>query len=114
MVDAADEPRPVIDEAVIHRIAALAQLRIDPARVPELIDHFERMLEFVASLGDVDVSGIEPDFHAPLTIEELRPDQERAESTEIGDSAFLARVWENAPDSDGSHFVVPRVIDPGK
>lgn len=107
--DSTSPDRPVLGEAGVRHIAELARLHVGDAEVPELADHFERILDFVDTLKEVDVAGVEPLLHDSRPLAELRPDA-------LSDSGVdLSAVFANAPDSDeadddGRYFVTPRVV----
>ncbi|MFQ5654555.1 MAG: Asp-tRNA(Asn)/Glu-tRNA(Gln) amidotransferase subunit GatC [Planctomycetota bacterium] len=101
--------RPLIGEEGVLRIAELARLRIDPAEVPSLAAHFERMLDFVDKLNEVDVEGVEPDMHPGVFAEGLREDSPWEEGAP-GGPVERQRILDNAPESQGPYFTTPRVV----
>lgn len=99
-----------MSEAAIREVAVLARLQLDSAQIPALAEHFQRVLDFVALLARVDVSDATADLHPPLSTSDLRPD-DPGEATNAQDGeGFRRAVLQNAPASDDSCFVVPRVI----
>jgi len=93
----------------VHRIAELARLRIEPAEVPMLVEHFSRMLRFVDSLAEADDPSLPPWQLESASAETLRSDRPR-EPGEPG-GPIPAEAWRaNAPESDGAWFTVPRVV----
>lgn len=101
--------RPVLGEAEVRRIAALARLELPAAAVPGFVHHFERMLEFVAQLHEVDVRDVDPDLHPARGAESLRADSARSLG-EAGGPVSREAVLANAPDHEGPYFVTPKVV----
>ena len=99
---------PRIGEEGVRRIAELARLRIDPQDIPELARHFDRMLEFVAHLAEVDVDGVAPDIHGERSVAGLRDDAARP--AETGEAVKLDSILANAPETEGPYFTTPRVV----
>ena len=102
--------RPVIGEEGVRHIAELARLEVTPEEVPELARHFDRILDFVDTLRQADVDGVEPYSHPERPLADLRADEMRQRGVAI------ERVFANAPNSDESkdddarYFVTPRVV----
>ena len=101
--------RPVIGEAGVRRIAELARLQLGKDQIPELSQHFERMLDFVEKLNEVDVEGVEPDLHPARSSDELREDKLRGAASP-GGPVDREQILNNAPEEDGQHFLTPRVV----
>ena len=64
------------------------------------------ILGYVEQLGEADVEGVEPLAHGAGGENVFRAD-------EAGPSLQREKALEGAPDSDGWHFRVPKVIDAG-
>jgi aspartyl-tRNA(Asn)/glutamyl-tRNA(Gln) amidotransferase subunit C len=72
-------------------------------KLQTLAQQLESILEYVAKIGEVDVSGVEPMAHALPISNVLRED--------IPEPALpLEKVLQNAPDVDGPFFKVPKII----
>jgi aspartyl-tRNA(Asn)/glutamyl-tRNA(Gln) amidotransferase subunit C len=103
------DDRPELGPDDVLRIADLARLRIDPAEVSALVEHFSRMLRFVDHLAEADDPSLDPWRLDTVATEALRPDQPR--SADEPGAPVPPEVWQgNAPESDGPYFTVPRVI----
>jgi aspartyl-tRNA(Asn)/glutamyl-tRNA(Gln) amidotransferase subunit C len=96
-------PEQKITAKDVHDIAVLARLEIPESRIPKLTVQLESILEYVAKIGQVDVTGVEPMAHALPLHNVLREDV-------VGPSLPLDRVLQNAPETDGPFFKVPKVI----
>ena len=87
----------------VRHVAKLSRLAIDDAHAKRYASQLESILEYVAQIGEVDITGVEPMAHAlPLT-NVLRDDV-------AGDALPVKQVLQNAPETDGSFFKVPKVI----
>ena len=103
------EPRARVGEDGVRWIAELARLRVEPDEIPALAAHFERMLDFVGKLQEVDVEGVEPDFSPACPIESLRADEPRAAGSP-GGAVDRSQILDNAPQHQGPYFTTPKVV----
>jgi aspartyl-tRNA(Asn)/glutamyl-tRNA(Gln) amidotransferase subunit C len=91
----------------VLKIAELANLHLPEAEVEAFTVRFQRILDYVEKLREVDTSGIEPTSHvavaAPGDPELSRADQVRA-------SLPVEEALANAPDPGHGHFKVPKVL----
>jgi aspartyl-tRNA(Asn)/glutamyl-tRNA(Gln) amidotransferase subunit C len=88
----------------VRSIAALARLAFTDEEEQELTEDLNQILGHVEDLESVDTSGVEPMTHVLDLSNRTRDDV--AESRISRDEALS-----NAPDTDGEHFRVPKVID---
>ncbi|MCS6798056.1 MAG: Asp-tRNA(Asn)/Glu-tRNA(Gln) amidotransferase subunit GatC [Myxococcota bacterium] len=88
----------------VRRIAELARLELDEPTLEALRADLARILDYVAELDTVDVSAVEPTFHAPPIDARLRP---------ILPSTPLLReeVLAAAPRHEEGAFAVPRILE---
>ena len=104
-IDGGDDVSVTREDVV--KIAGLANLRFDDAQVDAFTEQFQRILQYIEKLSEVDVEGVEPTSHVSLTpgFEErlLRPDEPRP-------SLPVEEALGNAPDPGHDHFKVPKVI----
>ena len=89
-------------DEVLH-IAKLANLEFSEEEVDRFTRQLSSILDYVARLNELDTSAIEPTSHVGGGSHTLRDD---ARVSSIPREETLA----NAPESDGSHFKVPKVI----
>ena len=93
-----------IDAKVVHHVAALSRLRVEPSEEGRFVAELTSILSYVEQLQELDVSGIEPTSQVgagagtPLREDRVTPCDVREEA--------LAQ----APDRDGDYFRVPRVV----
>jgi len=93
-----------MDRDEVRRIATLARLDIPDSRMERMAAELSAVLEFVATLGKLDLSGLAPMTFAPEDAP-LRPDarDERC----LGAEAALA----SAPERDDRYFLVPPIVE---
>ena len=96
------EPK-LIDPENARHVAKLARLALDDAHVERLATQLASILAYVDQIGRVDVSGVEPMAHALPLHNVLREDR-------IEPSLPLDKVLQNAPETDGPFFKVPKVL----
>ncbi|MDY6851321.1 MAG: Asp-tRNA(Asn)/Glu-tRNA(Gln) amidotransferase subunit GatC [Thermodesulfobacteriota bacterium] len=92
-----------IDRQEVEHVARLARLRITAQEADRLTGQMNSILAYMDKLNDLDTTGIEPMAHAlPLT-NAFRED-------EVRPSLDTDKVLDNAPESQGTFFLVPKVI----
>ncbi|HVZ71728.1 MAG TPA: Asp-tRNA(Asn)/Glu-tRNA(Gln) amidotransferase subunit GatC [Polyangia bacterium] len=87
----------------VREIAALSRLRLTDDEVAALTSDLDSILGYVAELGELDTSAVEPMTHAVPFDCPLRPD-------EIQPSLPLEEALANAPRREASFFQVPRIV----
>ncbi|UEG51610.1 Asp-tRNA(Asn)/Glu-tRNA(Gln) amidotransferase subunit GatC [Mucilaginibacter daejeonensis] len=93
-----------IDKDTVAKIAHLARLEVSEQETQELVGDMNKILDFMAKLNEVDTSNVEPLVYMTDEVNVLRPDVVKQEITH--EEALL-----NAPEQDGKHFLVAKVID---
>lgn len=88
----------------VDRIADLAQLSLSDDEAEAMEHDLERILDYVADLQELDTEGVTPTAHAIELPTPVRPDR----AVEPMDPQLAVA---NAPESAGTAFVVPKVID---
>jgi aspartyl-tRNA(Asn)/glutamyl-tRNA(Gln) amidotransferase subunit C len=88
---------------LVRHVARLARLALDEAHVEKYTSQLESILGYVAKIGEVDVSNVEPMAHAAPLHNVLRDDV-------VTPPLPREKVLENAPETDGPFFKVPKVI----
>lgn len=92
-----------IDPQEVEHVARLARLKITAEETDRLTGQMNSILTYMDKLNDLDTTGIEPMAHAlPLT-NAFRED-------EVRPSLDTDKVLGNAPESEGTFFLVPKVI----
>lgn len=93
-----------VDNATVKRIARLARIRISDEEAKGLEKELSGILQWVEQLSEVDTSNIEPMTRVvPI---ELKKRQDVVNDGEIAD-----QITANAPLSEGTFFVVPKVVE---
>jgi len=87
----------------VRHVAKLSRLALDEERLGKFSTQLGSILEYVAKIGEVDVTGVEPMAHALPIHNVFREDV-------VEPSLPLEKVLQNAPDSDGPFFKVPKII----
>ena len=88
----------------MRAVAQLAQLRIEDDAIDDVTERFNRILDLVAELQQIDTQGVEPMSNPHDMEQRLRADA----VTEQVDRTALQDV---APAVEDGFFLVPRVID---
>ena len=92
-----------LDLAGVKHVAKLARLAIPEEDLPRVTQQLDSILHYVDQLKQANVDGVEPMAHAVRLTNVLREDEPQpALSTEA--------ALQNAPDTDGPFFKVPKVI----
>jgi aspartyl-tRNA(Asn)/glutamyl-tRNA(Gln) amidotransferase subunit C len=88
-------------------VADLARLRVPEDRLESAARQIDAILRYVAKIGEVDVTGVEPLSHPIPLANVLRED-------EPGPALTIEQVLTNAPETDGRFFKVPKVLGMGE
>lgn len=99
----------VVSVEDVKRVAELAHLELSPEETPRMVQDLNAILDYVAELNELDTSGVAPlaqvsDLEGAGGNSSLRPDQVRP-------SLDRGVVMPQAPESDGTFFKVPKVIE---
>src|SRR5688572_4911773 len=87
----------------VKKVAKLARLALPDDQLEKLTGQLESILHYIDKLKQVDTTGVEPMAHALPVKNVLRPD--------IPEPGLpLENVLQNAPETDGPFFKVPKVI----
>ena len=93
-----------IDTDTARRVAHLARIRVEEARLPALAEEFNAILGFIEQLGEVDVEGVEP-------MTSVTPQRLKRREDVVTDGNQQAAVLANAPDAREGFFAVPKVVE---
>lgn len=92
-----------VDNELVDKLADLAKLNFDGEAKEDMKNNFQRILNFVEQLNEVDTEGVEPLIHISDSINDFREDI--AENTISHEDALA-----NAPQKDSDYFKVPKVL----
>jgi aspartyl-tRNA(Asn)/glutamyl-tRNA(Gln) amidotransferase subunit C len=87
----------------VTRVAALAQIHVEPPEVEALVRDLSRILDYASDLLQVEGLSVLPTLHGAKQGMPLRPD-------EVRPSLPVQRVLANAPDVEDNCFRVPPVL----
>lgn len=87
----------------VAKVATLARLSLDDDKLDLIAGQFNDIIEYMDLLNGLDTSDVEPLYSPVERATPLRTD-EAVKRVERAD------VLANAPDSDGSFFVVPKIV----
>jgi aspartyl-tRNA(Asn)/glutamyl-tRNA(Gln) amidotransferase subunit C len=88
----------------IEYIAHLARLEIDQADVPAYADKLGKIIDFIDELASADTGELVPMAHPLQMRQRLRPDA-------VIETDQRDYYQENAPETAGGLYVVPRVVE---
>ncbi|WP_295769404.1 Asp-tRNA(Asn)/Glu-tRNA(Gln) amidotransferase subunit GatC [uncultured Mucilaginibacter sp.] len=97
----------LIDKDTVAKVAHLARLEVTEQETNELVGDMNKILGFMDKLNEVDTQNIEPLIYMTEEVNVLREDVVKQETTH--EEALL-----NAPEQDGKHFMVAKVIEQKK
>ena len=95
---------PRIEPADLAHVAALARLALSEEEIASMARDLERMLDYVATLDRLDTRDVSPTAHGFELATPLRPDQPVAP---LDPELAVA----NAPEREGTAFLVPKVLE---
>jgi len=93
-----------IDKQLISRLEHLARLELSDEEAARLMGDLNNILGMVEKLRELDTSEVEPLVYINEDVNVLREDI-------ITGQASREEALRNAPEHDGAHFKVPKVID---
>lgn len=93
-----------VDQATVKRIARLARIKISDTEAKGLETELTGILKWVEQLAEVDTAGVEP-------MTRVVPIELKRRKDEVTDGEIAAEVTRNAPMSENSFFVVPKVVE---
>jgi aspartyl-tRNA(Asn)/glutamyl-tRNA(Gln) amidotransferase subunit C len=96
-------PQAKITLEQVRHVAKLSRLALSEEQLDRLAPQLESILQYVAKIDEVDVSGAEPMAHALPLRNVMRDDV-------VEPSLPLEKVLMNAPETDGPFFKVPKII----
>lgn len=88
----------------VEYVAGLAQLSPDEATKERLVKEMGDILSYMDKLNELDTADIEPTLHALAMTNVFRDDVTAA-------SLDRETALKNAPKSDGTYFLVPRILE---
>ena len=93
-----------VDKKLISRLEELTRLDLSEEEREALRRDLTGILAMVEKLRELDLDGVEPLVY-------VNEEQNRWRRDEVRGQVSRPEALRNAPDSDGKHFRVPKVID---
>lgn len=93
-----------VDNETVRRIAFLSRLRVEPDKLEETKQEFNKILAWVEELGEVNTDNVEPLVSVNNESLLLREDTVTA-------GHLSEEVLANAPAKEYGYFVVPKVVE---
>lgn len=93
-----------IDIDTARKVAHLARIRVEEARLPDLARELSGILGFMEQLNEVDVTGIEP-------MVSVTPMRLKRRADVVTDGNIQQAILKNAPDAREGFFAVPKVVE---
>jgi len=87
----------------IHALARLAHFDLSPEQASQLAQEISDMLGVLQQVQTVETTGVSPMYTPVEQPERLRAD-------EVHQDFSRAQILANAPETDGKHFIVPRIM----
>ncbi len=93
-----------IDKQTVNRIAFLSHLKIDENKIEEAQDEFNKILNWVEKLSEVNTDNVEPlssvNENSLVCREDMVIEKNQAD-----------KILANAPVKEYGYFVVPKVVE---
>jgi aspartyl-tRNA(Asn)/glutamyl-tRNA(Gln) amidotransferase subunit C len=93
-----------IDPKTVEHVARLARLNLTPEELARHQKQLGAILDYIAKLQKLDVSGVEPLVHAADTADVFREDVPRP-------GLPRPEALKNAPERTNDFFVVPKIVE---
>jgi len=93
-----------VDDKLVEHLAHLSRLEFDDVSKEKMKFDFEKILDFVAKLDEVDTEGIEPLVYMSAEMNVLREDKVEGELSQ-------KKALKNAPVKDTDYIRIPKVIN---
>ena len=96
-----------ITEQHVAHVAALASLELTSAERERMLRDLNQILGYIDQLNELDASGVPPMAQAG----QLQPKPDVLRDDEVRPSLPREQALRNAPQTDGTYFQVPKVIE---
>lgn len=93
-----------VDARTVGRIAHLARIAVSADEVAPLQGELNAILDFVAQLDAVDVTGVEP-------MTSVTPMAMKKRADVVTEGGHARDIVFNAPETEGHYFLVPKVVE---
>lgn len=93
-----------IDNETVKRVAFLSRLKIEDDKLEETKEEFNKILNWVEQLNEVNTDGVEPLISVNDSHLQLRHD-------EVTEGNQSDAILKNAPQAQYGYFTVPKVVE---
>ncbi len=93
-----------LDKATVAHVAKLARIRVEESDLEPMAAELNNIMTWIEQLNEVDTDGVQP---MTSVVESVL----RQRSDDITDGGYADKVTQNAPASEASYFVVPKVVE---
>jgi aspartyl-tRNA(Asn)/glutamyl-tRNA(Gln) amidotransferase subunit C len=93
-----------VDKDTVRRIAGLARLAVPAEKLEPLAGELNGIFNWVEMLNEVNVEGVPAMTSVVAQKLKWRPDV-------VNDGGVAEELMQNAPDHEGTFFVVPKVVE---
>jgi aspartyl-tRNA(Asn)/glutamyl-tRNA(Gln) amidotransferase subunit C len=93
-----------ITKELLHKMAHLARIEIDPSKEDELMKDMEQIISWVEKLEELDTENVEPLMHMSFEENTYREDA-------LKEDIAKEEALKNAPDRVDDFFAVPKVLN---
>ena len=93
-----------INNDTVQKIASLAKLKIEEDRLDVTRDEFNKIMDWIAQLNEVNTDGAEP-------LVSVNAQQLVCREDVVTDGNMKAEILANAPASEFGNFSVPKVVE---
>ena len=93
-----------VNNKLVEHLAHLSRLDFDDDSIEKMKFDFEKMLDFVAKLEEVDTANVEPLSYMSTELNVLRDDKVEQVLTQ-------EQALQNAPVNDTDYIRIPKVMD---
>ena len=93
-----------ITDHEVQNLAHLSRLELNKSESAEMKKDLSKILDFIASIEEIDIKNIEPLVYMTDSENVLRDDI-------ISSELSLEKAMKNNPDQGSNYFIVPKVID---
>jgi len=93
-----------VDLATVKRVAHLARIAVNEDEAQRMMGELNGILGFVEQLSEVNVDGVE-------AMTSVTPMAMKKRTDEVTDGNKAADIVANAPNTDQTFFLVPKVVE---
>lgn len=95
-----------IDAETVKKVAFLSRLRVDEDKVEDTKNEFNKILNWVGELSEVNTDGVQPLVSVNQTMLEMRADK-------VTEGNQVQEILANAPMEEfmGGYITVPKVLE---